>query len=122
MKIRKQQGLTLVGFMMVLTLVIFATYIGLRVGPIYMEYYSVVSSMNGVASERGSANYTPFDIKRKMLDRLYISYSSDNVKEEHIKVLRRNGVQLRVTYEVRKPLFGNLDVVASFDRMVRLAN
>ena len=122
MKIRKQQGLSIVGFLMVLSLVIFATYIGMRIGPIYLEYYSVVSAMNGVANERGSANYTPFDIKRKVLDRLYVSYSSDNVKEEHIKVVRRNGIQLRVTYEVRKPLIGNLDAVASFDRMVRMAN
>ena len=122
MKIRRQQGMSIVGFLMVLALVIFTTYLGLRIGPIYLEYYSVVSAMNGVASERGSANYTPFDIRRKVLDRLYVSYSSENVKEEHVKVLRRNGVQLRITYEVRKPVIGNLDVVASFDRMVRLAN
>jgi hypothetical protein len=82
----------------------------------------VVSAMNGVASERGSAQYTPFDLRRKTLDRLYLSYAANNVKEEHIKVVRRNGIQLRVAYEVRKPLIGNLDVVASFDRMVRLSN
>ena len=122
MKYRKQQGLSIIGFMIVLGLVIFATYVGMRIGPIYLEYYSVVSAMNGIASERGSARYTPFDIKRKMLDRLYISYSTTNIQEQHIRVLRRNGVQLRVTYEVRKPVLGNLDVVASFDRMVRLAN
>jgi hypothetical protein len=122
MKYRKQKGLTLVGFLMVLGLLIFTTYIGLRIGPIYLEYYSVVSAMNGVASERGSAQYTPFEIKRKVLDRLYLSYSAENVQEKHIKVVRRNGIQLRVTYEVRKPVIGNLDAVASFDKMVRLSN
>lgn len=122
MKLRKQNGLTIIGFLIVLSMVIFFTYVGMRIGPIYLEYYSVVSSMNGVASERGSAQYTPFEIKRKMLDRLYLSYAAENVQEQHIKVLRRNGVQLRVTYEVRKPLIGNLDVMVSFDRMVRLAN
>jgi hypothetical protein len=122
MKLRKQKGLTFIGFIIVLGFVIFFTYLGMRIGPIYLEYYSVVSSMNGVAAERGSAQFTPFTIKRKMLDRLYLSYASDNVKEQHIKIVRRNGIHMRVTYEVRKPVMGNLDVIASFDNMVQLSN
>ena len=122
MIIRKQKGLSLIGFLIVLVLVLFFAFVGMRVGPIYLEYYSVVSAMNGVAAERGSSRFTPFQIKVKMLDRLYLSYSAENVKEEHIRILRRGGVQLRVTYEVRKPMMGNLDVVVSFDKMVRLGN
>lgn len=94
----------------------------MRIVPIYMEYYSVVSAMNGVASERGSANLSPFDIRVKMHNRLYVSYSSGNVKDKNMKVTRANGVHLRVAYEVRKPVIGNLDVVAKFDRTVQLAN
>lgn len=122
MKYRKHQGMSIVGFLIVLGLVVFGTYLGMRIVPIYLEYYSVVSAMNGVASERGSSRYTPFEIRRKVLDRLYLSYSTANVQERHVKVLRRNGIVLRIAYEVRKPLIGNLDVVASFDKQVRLAN
>ena len=122
MKIHKQRGLTLIGFMFVLSFAIFISYIGMKIGPIYMEYYSVVSAMNGVASERGSANYSPYVIRVKVLNRLYVSYSAENVKEQHIKLTRKNGVNLRIAYEVRKPVIGNLDVVAKFDRSVRLAN
>ena len=122
MKFRKQKGMTLIGFVMVLSAVMFVTFIGMRVGPIYLEYFSVVSAMNGVASERGSANLSPFDIKVKVLNRLYVSYTAENVKEQNIKITRGNGVHLRVKYEVRKPVIGNLDVVAMFDRSVRLAN
>ena len=114
--------MTLIGFVIVLSLVVFATYIGLKIGPLYLEYYSVVNAMDGVAKERGSAQYTPFEIKRKVLDRLYISYSAESVGEKNIKIVRRNGVQLRVVYEVRKPVIGNLDVVAAFDRTVQLSN
>jgi hypothetical protein len=122
MKVRKQNGLTLIGFVMVLAIVIFVAFIGMKIGPIYMEYYSVVSAMNGVASERGSARLSPYDIRVKVLNRLYVSYSAENIKEKHIKIVRRNGVNLRIAYEVRKPVIGNLDVVAKFDRTVRLAN
>ena len=122
MKIRRQKGMTIIGFLMVLSMIIFVVYLGIRIGPIYMEYYSVVSAMNGVASERGSAQYSPYDIRLGVLNRLYVSYSDANVHENNIKIIRRNGVQLRVVYEVRKPVIGNLDVVAKFDRMVRLSN
>ena len=122
MKIRKQRGMSIIGFIIVLGLVIFTVYLGMRIAPIYLEYYSVVSAMNGVASERGSAQLSPYDIRVRVLNRLYVSYTDQNVREENIKIIRRNGVQLRIFYEVRKPVIGNLDVVASFDRMVRLAN
>ena len=79
MKVYKQSGMTLIGFMIVLSLVIFITFIGMKIGPIYMEYYSVVSAMNGVASERGSARYSPYDIKVKVLNRLYVSYWAPEV-------------------------------------------
>jgi len=122
MKINKQGGMTLIGFIVVLSFVIFLAFIGMKIGPIYMEYFSVVKAMEGVAEERGSANYTPFDIKVKILNRLYVSYSADNVKEQNIKITRANGVNVRVKYEVRKPVIGNLDVVAMFDKTVRLSN
>jgi hypothetical protein len=57
-----------------------------------------------------------------MYNRLYVSYSDTHIKDQHMQVVRRDGVRFRVAYEVRKPLVGNLDVVASFDRTVRLAN
>jgi len=122
MKIHKQRGITLIGFIFVLSFALFIAFIGMKIGPIYMEYYSVVSAMNGVASERGSANLSPYDIRVKVLNRLYVSYSAENVKEKHIKLTRKNGVHLRIAYEVRKPVIGNLDVVAMFDKSVRLSN
>ena len=122
MNIKKQNGMTLIGFIIVLSLVLFLSFIGMKVAPIYLEYYSVVSAMKGVAKERGSARYSPFDVRAKVLNRLYLSYSADNVKENNIKLVRRNGVFLRIAYEVRKPVIGNLDVIATFDRSERLSN
>ena len=76
MKIYKQRGITLIGFIFVLSFALFIAFIGMKIGPIYMEYYSVVSAMNGVASERGSAKLSAYDIRVKVLNRLYVSYSA----------------------------------------------
>lgn len=122
MDVRKHKGLTLIGFLIVLVMVLVFVFLAMRIAPIYLEYYSVVSAMNGVAAERGSAQLSPFDIKVKILNRLYVSYTDNNVHEENIRIVRRQGVQLRIAYEVRKPVVGNLDVIASFDETVTLSN
>lgn len=119
---RKQKGMSLIGFLIVLAMVVFFAYLGMRITPIYIEFYSVKQAMSGIASEPNSANYSPFDIKDKFMNRLYVSYSDGNVGTENIKVVRNNGVWLVVKYEVRKPVMGNLDVVASFDERVMLSN
>jgi hypothetical protein len=119
---RTQRGMSLLGFIIVLAMVLCFAYLGLRIVPIYLEYYSVVSAMNGLASERGSAQLDPSQIRRKLLERLYLSYTDDNVGEENIRIVRRDGVNVRITYEVRKPIIGNVDVIAAFDKQVKLAN
>lgn len=119
MKTHKQGGLTVIGFVIVLSIALFVAYLGMKIGPIYMEYYSVVSAMNDMAKEKGNARKSPTVLRRNLKARLYVSYSS-SIEDRHIKVSRRDGVNLRVVYEVREPLLGNLDVVVSFDKSVRL--
>jgi len=121
MKIHKQQGMSLIGFIAVLSAAIFVSFIGMKIAPLYMEYFSVVSTLEGIASEKGSARLSPYEIRVKVMNGLYINYS-ENVKESDISIVRSNGVMLRVAYEVRQPIMGNLDVVAKFDKAVRLAD
>ncbi len=122
MIVRKQNGMSLVGFLIVLAMVVFFVYLGMRVVPMYIEYYSVVNAMEGIADERGSANWSPYEIKNKLMIRIWISVTESNVKVEHVKVVHHNGVRLKVAYEVRKPVIYNLDIVASFDKEVVLTN
>jgi hypothetical protein len=51
---------------------------------------------------------------------LYVSYASDNIERNDIQIKRQDGVQVRVAYEVRRPMVANIDVVVSFDRTVTL--
>ena len=53
---RKQSGLSLVGFLVVLAVVGFAAYVGMKLFPMYQEYYSVTSAMKGLANEPGVAD------------------------------------------------------------------
>ena len=112
---RKQSGLSLVGFLVVLAVVGFAAYVGMKLFPMYQEYYSVRSAMKGLANEPGVADMDPAKIQDLFFRRLYINYS-ENVKPQNVKFERtEGGWKMRVNYEVRRPLVGNLDVVGRFD-------
>lgn len=117
---RKQSGLSLVGFLVVLAVVGFAAYVGMKLFPMYQEYYSVTSAMKGLANEPGVADMDPAKVQDLFFRRLYINYS-ENVKPQNVKFERtEGGWKMRVNYEVRRPLVGNLDVVGKFDRTQEL--
>ena len=112
---RKQGGLSLLGFLVVLAVVGFAAYVGMKLFPMYQEYYSVRSAMKGLANEPGVADMDPAKIQDLFFRRLYINYS-ESVKPSHVKIERMDGGwKMSVNYEVRRPLVGNLDVVGKFD-------
>ncbi len=112
---RKQSGMTLMSFVMVLAVVGFALYIGMKLFPMYQEYYAVRTSMKGLANEVGSADMDPSKLQDMFFKRLDINYS-DHVKKENVKFERiEGGWQMKVNYEVRRELVGNLDVVGKFD-------
>lgn len=119
--LRTQRGLSLLGFIFILVLVLFFTYIGIKLVPIYLNHMSVVSEMKAIASEPGTANQPPNTIRRNLIRRLDVSYV-DHVKPEHIRIEQADGVNLVVSYEVEEHLIGNIDVVVRFHRVEALRN
>ncbi len=112
---RNQSGMTLVSFVVVMGVVGFFLYIGMKLFPMYSEYYSVRSALKALAAEPGVASQDPAQIKTTLIDkRLYVNYAT-SVKSDNIIVEQVNGgVQVRIEYEVRKPLIYNLDIVGRF--------
>jgi hypothetical protein len=111
---RSQSGMTLIAFVIVLAVVGLFAYVAMKLVPMYSEYYAVKQALKGLASEPGIADRDPAKIQDLFFRRLYISYAED-VKPEHVKITRvDNGWKMDVTYEVRKPMLANLDVVGKF--------
>ena len=111
---RTQSGMTLIGFVIVLAVVGLFAYIGMKLVPMYSEFYAVKQALKGLSAEPGIANQDPAKIQDLFFRRLYISYAED-VKPEHVKITRgTNGWVMAVNYEVRKPVIANLDVIGKF--------
>lgn len=119
--IEHARGMTLIGFLLVLALVLFAAYLGIKLVPIYLNHYSVVSEMRAIASEPGSANLPPQTVRRNLMTRMDVSYVK-HVRPEDIRVERADGARLVVSYEVQEHLIGNIDAVIRFHRVEPLGN
>jgi hypothetical protein len=121
MSIRRDSGLTLIGFLIVLSVTLFFAYAGMRVIPMYLEYYALVNALENLEREPASASLTPAKIKQKIQMSLWASYSSDNIKDQHVRISKQSGgVKVQVIYEVRKPFIGNIDLIGKFQRSVVL--
>lgn len=112
---RRQNGFTVLGLLVVLVVVGFFAYLGMKLFPVYSEYYSVVSAMRGLAKEDGVRGLGADAIRQRFEKRLYMSYVK-SVKPNNVRVTTQGNPQIRVRYEVREPLFGNIEFIATFDR------
>lgn len=112
----KQRGMTLIGFLFVLGAALFVAYIGMKLVPIYLNHYSVVSAMKSLAAEPGAANMSEGRI-RDLLSRKFMTSYVKHVTARDIEVVRSTGVQIVAEYEVREDLIGNLDAVITFKRV-----
>ena len=110
---RTQKGMTLIGFIVVLAVVGVFAYVGMKVVPMYLEYFAVKQALDGLAKE-GVSEINSAKVRDLFFRRLDVSYA-ENVKQEHVKLQRRDaGWKMTVDYEIRRPLIANLDVVGKF--------
>lgn len=117
MNIRKENGMTLLGFLIVLSVVLFFAYAGMRVVPSYLEYHALGNALAKLENDPAAKKMTPLKIKQSIQNSLWASYASNNIKDTDIKISKKSGgINVRVVYEVRKPFIANIDLMLSFDK------
>lgn len=115
---KTQRGLSTLEILFGLFIVGVLTALVLRFGPVYIEYYNVHASLQAlqadmVKDDSGNA-------KGLLLKKLLIN-DVRNVDHNQIKVERHGRNRLvKVEYEVRRSLVGNIDVVIHFTDSVEL--
>jgi len=109
--------LALLGVLVVLAL-IFSVVI--KLVPVYIQHYSVVSSLRNVAAERTpNSRVTKAGVRARLLRQFNVNdidLSKDTISIE----MEGKRAKLKVEYEVRKPFVGNIDLIVHFDNSVEL--
>lgn len=117
---RRQGGMTMISWMLVIGIAVFFVVLGIKLIPTYIENYSVRMVLAAVAEDRQAKDWTPNQIRDSIIKRLKINgvYDFDR-KAIHIKK-EGHKVRIDVAYEVRKNMAGNIDAVMSFKEQVDL--
>ena len=116
----KQKGLTGISIMAILIVIAFGAVVFLKIMPIYFDAFKVGDVVSSLKEERGLGDKGNREITTMILKRLDVNMVTDVTKEDIIIEKTKNDVYIDVEYEVRKPMFGNLDVVVSFKKSVEV--
>jgi len=110
----KQQGLTFIGLIFILALIGMIVLSALKVFPVYMEHFSVQTSVETLADNPEIKNMSVRKI-RTLLNKKFNMNAVTSVNAGDAKI-RKSGREIvfSLDYEVRKEYIGNVDIVLSF--------
>jgi type II secretory pathway component PulK len=118
---RHQNGITLIGWLVLLIPLAIIVYAGIRLVPAYLTYFSVSRSLQQVASTHaGEADLNASVLRQSLAKR----FDVEDIKRptvEEILIQREDGVwTLEADYSVSVPLLGGISVSVDFDKHVQV--
>ena len=114
---KKQQGMTLISWVIVLAIIAFFATLTMRLVPMYQEYYGVLQIMKSMETELKNNKLSNQQVMLLLSKRFNTGYIS-SVKKENIELFRGRSnayvTKIVLDYEVRKPFFAHIDLVGHF--------
>lgn len=107
-----------IGNVLLVSLIIFFATVLVRLGPTYVDSWSLDRVLSGLAEEAAEKEMTPFEVREKM-QRLFITNRIETLSTKQIKISReKRKLLIDARYEKRVPLMANVDAVVRFEEMV----
>ena len=117
---KNQQGITVIGILLVMIVIGFVALIGMKVVPMYIQYFTVRSSIESIRKEPQLAQMSSTDIQTAIQKRFDIGYV-DNITARDLKIRNdRGGRVLDLSYQDERDLFYGLSVVLKKDEVIPL--
>ena len=118
----RQRGIGILGFIFIVGLATFFITILLKMGPAYLNYWTIRTIMTEVAKQPQMIEGGPRGILNAVGKRMDINNLRDrSVKDDFaIEKVDNNVYNLILSYEDRRHLFFNVDAVAMFDYQVEV--
>lgn len=115
----KQRGVTLIGWILLLTPWAICGYAGIRLAPIYLNYMKVARTLEQVKADyKGASPADAATVRTALEKRLFIeSVEFPDVKD--MKVTRSGkSWEVQANYDDQAPLFSNVFILVTFDKSV----
>lgn len=116
----RQRGATLIGIVVILAILGFALYAGIRLTPLYFEYMAVARALEQTAKEHAGNPTSPQDL-RNSLERRWIVEDIHSISPKEIEIKKAGtGFSMRAWYRAETPFVSNVSLVADFDKTVNV--
>ena len=115
----RQRGATLLGMVVIIAILGFALYAGIRLTPIYLEYMAVARALEQTAKEESGA--TSPQTLRNALDRRWTIETINSIQPRDIEIKKAgSGFMMRAWYRAEAPFISNVSLVVDFDKSVKV--
>lgn len=117
---KKQQGMTLIGMIMTMVVVVLCAIVVLRVVPVYLQYFSIIQSiksLNSTSPSEFSGNVdTDIAALRASLSKRLDMNGVDELKGNQLVITSEGGnvFNVKLNYQVVKPLVSNVSLLFDF--------
>ena len=109
---REQHGLSIVTFLVVAIVIVFGAIGFMKVGPAYMEYFTVKKAVKAVAAEGRTTTVAEV---RKGFDRRAVIDNIEVIGGQDLEVSKEgNEVVVSFSYTKKVGLFGNMSLLIEF--------
>jgi hypothetical protein len=117
----KQTGVTLIGWIILLTPMALCGYVGIRLAPVYLNYMKVARTLESVKTEFKGSDPGGQNLVRAAVEKNLNIESVDYPDIKDIKITRDGkSWVINASYDDQAPLFSNIFILVSFDKTVTL--
>lgn len=116
----RQRGATFIGMVVILAILGFALYGGIRLTPLYFEYMAIVRALDQTAKEHNGNATSPNQL-RTSLDRRWTIEDIKSIQPKEIDIKKSGGGYImRAWYRAEAPFVGNVSLVVDFDKSINV--
>jgi hypothetical protein len=120
--LKKQRGMTGLGWLTVLFLIGFFVFLAFKLVPVYLEHHSVKSVLESLQEEPMITKQSAAQVRSMIIRRLNTNGVRD-IGPKQIAISKKPGIlNVTIAYDVRKDMVGNVDVLISFEDKVEMVS
>ena len=113
-KITKQYGMSTLGMMTVVLLIVFAGVTIMKLWSPYYDDLAVKTALENIAKEESTRVMSPKEIFSTINKRLTVNQVT--LKKDDVKIKKEDGlIKIDIAYERRIPMYGNIDAMVKFN-------
>lgn len=112
---KKQRGMTFIGVVLLVAVIVFVAVIGMKLAPAYLEYFSVKKAIAKIANDPGFSSMGKNDVT-KSFDKSATIDDIRSIEGKELEISKNESGLMVVTadYQVLVPLMGNVSALLDF--------